>query len=64
MTTYSFPEREKLEDLLNKWFPKGKCKERGQALMLFAEFIIWLGKRQGSPEYLDEAELSSTKGEK
>ena len=27
---------EKLENTLNEQFPKGKCKERGQALVLFA----------------------------
>ena len=56
MTTYSFPERDKLEELLDKHFPKGKCKERERALVLFAEFIIWLGKRQKNPEYMDYEE--------
>jgi hypothetical protein len=53
MTTYSFPERDKLEELIDKWFPKGKCKERGAALMVNAEFVIWLGKRMKNPEYMD-----------
>jgi len=31
--------REKLEDVLDEQFPKGKCKERGNALVLFA--MMW-----------------------
>lgn len=54
MTVYSFPERDKLEELLDQWFPKGKCKERGQAIMMFAMFVIWLGKRKKLPEYIKE----------
>lgn len=50
MTTYTFPERDKLEELLNKHFPKGKCKERGRALVMFAEYVIWLEKRKEKGE--------------
>lgn len=60
MTVYSFPEREKLEELLEKWFPKGECKERGAAIMLVSQFIIWLGKRQKNPEFMDDE--TPTKG--
>lgn len=31
---------EELEETLNEQFPKGKCKERGQALVLFAKANI------------------------
>lgn len=30
----------KLEESLDTHFPKGKCKERGRALMLFAEACV------------------------
>ena len=53
MTTYTFPEREKLEELLDVYFPKGKCKERGSAIVLVSTFICWLGKRQKNPEFMD-----------
>lgn len=29
-----------LEEKLDEFFPKGKCKERGQALVLFAEAVM------------------------
>jgi len=32
--------KDKLEDELDNQFPKNKCKERGQALVLFA--FMWL----------------------
>jgi len=44
MTVYAFPERDKLEELLEKNFPKGKCRERGRALVMFAQYILWLEK--------------------
>jgi len=28
------------ETVLNQFFPKGKCKERGQALVMYAEMLI------------------------
>ena len=31
---------EDIEEALNNQFPKGKCKERGQALVLFAHFHL------------------------
>ena len=52
MSTQGFPERDKLEELLDTYFPKGKCKERGSALMMFSMFVIWLGKRKKLPEYM------------
>ncbi len=27
-------------DLVNEFFPKGECKERGQALVLYAKLLI------------------------
>lgn len=36
------PAKERLEEILDREFPKGKCKERGGALMLFAEAMILL----------------------
>jgi len=53
MTTYSFPERDKLEELLDQYFPKGKCKERGEATVMVAIFINWLGRRMKLPEYME-----------
>ena len=35
-------ELDKLEELININFPKNECKERGYALVVFAEFSIWL----------------------
>ena len=32
--------KEKLANVLEKQFPKGKCKERGNALVLFA--LMWI----------------------
>jgi len=32
--------QEKLEEVLNEHFPKGECKERGNALVLFA--MMWM----------------------
>ena len=32
----------RLEDILDEQFPKGKCKQRGNALVLFAEMWIQL----------------------
>lgn len=32
--------KEKLEWVLDKQFPKGKCKERGNALVLYAQAVI------------------------
>lgn len=32
--------KEDLEDVLDAQFPKGKCKERGAALLLFAEAML------------------------
>ena len=31
--------KERLEEVLDEQFPKGECKERGQALVLFAEAL-------------------------
>lgn len=36
------PAKERLEEILDREFPKGKCKERGGALMLLAEAMILL----------------------
>lgn len=43
MTT---PNKTTVEELLDKYFPKGKCKERGQAMMLVAE-AHQQGEREG-----------------
>lgn len=32
--------KEKLEDSLDKHFPKGQCKERGPALVMFADAMM------------------------
>ena len=34
-------------DLIEKHFPKGKCKERGNALVLYAELVIKIQKTLG-----------------
>ena len=34
--------KEKLEEILDKEFPKYQCKERGQALVLFSYAVIYL----------------------
>ena len=31
-----------LDDTLDEQFPKGKCKQRGNALVLYAEFQIFI----------------------
>ena len=36
--------KEKLEEILDKEFPKHQCKERGQALVLFSYSVIYLEK--------------------
>ena len=36
---------EEIEEELERQFPKGECKERGNALVLFAMFSIGLKKR-------------------
>ena len=36
------PNQKSCEQVLDEQFPKGQCKERGQALMLFAHFTIAL----------------------
>ena len=36
--------KEKLEEILDKQFPKHQCKERGQALVLFSYAVIFLEK--------------------
>ena len=41
----------KLEDTLNKQFPKGKCKERGKALVLFAIAQIEIDKLESKRKY-------------
>ena len=40
--------KQRLEEVLDEQFPKGECKERGHALVLFAEavFCIEKGKLQ------------------
>ena len=53
MTSYTFEERDKLEELLDVYFPKGKCKERGEAIVMIAVFITWLGRRMKLPEYME-----------
>lgn len=36
MKKLEYEIKERLEDVLDREFPKGECKERGNALMLFA----------------------------
>ena len=43
--------REKLEDVLDEQFPKGKCKQRGNALVLFAEMWIQIEKVEKKRKY-------------
>lgn len=33
---------ERVSDLVEKHFPKGKCKERGQAMVLTSEILVYL----------------------
>ena len=39
MTDNNDSIREKIADLVEKHFPKGECKERGQAMVLVAEIL-------------------------
>lgn len=32
---------EKLVDMIDKHFPKGKCKERGASMVLLVDFLRW-----------------------
>lgn len=43
--------KEKLEDTLDEQFPKGKCKERGHALVLFALMWIQIEKLEKKRKY-------------
>ena len=43
--------KEKLEDVLDEQFPKGECKERGHALVLFAEMWIQIEKLEKKRKY-------------
>lgn len=44
--------REECEDVLDAQFPKGECKERGHALVLFAEMWIRIEKLYKSTHYI------------
>ena len=37
--------REAVDELLEIHFPKGECKERGRALVFYAELLLLLKKR-------------------
>ena len=39
-----------LEEKLDKLFPKGKCEERGNALVLFAWAILFHNQRLGKED--------------
>lgn len=40
---FNFDEwQQHLDDTLDEQFPKGKCKQRGNALVLYAEFQIFI----------------------
>jgi len=43
--------RERLEDILDEQFPKHKCKERGNALVLFAMMWIQIEKLEKKRKY-------------
>ena len=43
--------QEKLEDILDEQFPKGECKERGNALVLFAMMLREIEKLEKKREY-------------
>ena len=36
--------KEELIDILDESFPKGKCKERGQAMVMLGKILILIGK--------------------
>ena len=44
----------KFEDVLNEQFPKGKCKERGNALVLFSIMWIEFEKLEKKRKYWEE----------
>jgi len=46
--------REKLEDVLDEQFPKHKCKERGQALVLFAQMWIQIERLERKRKYWEK----------
>jgi len=43
--------KNKLEDVLDEQFPKRECKERGQALVLFAMMWIEIEKLEKKRKY-------------
>jgi len=64
MTNPTEKIKEEMENILDEQFPKGKCKERGNALVLYAEFIIKLKKREAEIlEIIDNMSFSSDKRE-
>ena len=46
--------RNKLEDILDEQFPKSKCKERGNALVLFAEMWIQIETLEKKRKYWEK----------
>ena len=46
--------KEKLEDVLDEQFPKHKCKERGQALVLFAQMWIQIERLERKRKYWEK----------
>ena len=42
---------DKMVDLLEKYFPKEKCKERGQAMLMIVEIELFLQKEKFTAEY-------------
>lgn len=42
------PAEERLEEVLDREFPKGKCKERGGALVLYAEAMQFLKEERAA----------------
>lgn len=51
--------KEALFDLIDKHFPKGKCKERGQAMVLVAEALMLI--KADRAHLLDELEEAGPK---
>lgn len=47
-------------DLLDEFFPKGQCKERGQAIVMFAKLMLDITKKYGhtpAPKLPSEEEI-------
>lgn len=56
-------ERERIEDKLDELFPKGKSKERGAALILFAEVMRILAEKEKTYTHQEIKEFLEKYGE-